>query len=149
MHQIVRSQAPFFVSLDGHANGHLTHVAQSDKWENKCCTKASDRLRMKEKPSCSQCQSLEVPKSPAIAMEFLCRSWSTSATDFLQILSSNNYLLPRDDNNEAEVHEEIMEGEKKVKQLKATKSNIDRMGNTWVPLEKGRKRHDYKSWILF
>ncbi|KAK6936437.1 VAN3-binding protein-like, auxin canalization domain [Dillenia turbinata] len=50
----------------------------------------SDKLRMKEKPACSQCQSLEVPKIPANAMEFLCHSWSPSATNFLQILSSTS-----------------------------------------------------------
>ncbi|KAG8390490.1 hypothetical protein BUALT_Bualt01G0088800 [Buddleja alternifolia] len=58
----------------------------------------------KQKSSWSYKQ-LEIPKSPNHAMEFLCRSWSPSASDFLQIFSSNvrNYhysLLQPTDTNE-------------------------------------------------
>ncbi|CAA2965789.1 Hypothetical predicted protein [Olea europaea subsp. europaea] len=48
-------------------------------------------LGCKEKCFCSHKQ-LEIPKSPNNAMEFLCRSWSHSASDFLNIFSSRTWL---------------------------------------------------------
>ena len=45
-----------------------------------------EHLRMKEKSSSSShYRSLEIPEGPIHAMEFLCRSWSPSASHFLQI----------------------------------------------------------------
>ncbi|XP_022844564.1 uncharacterized protein LOC111367754 [Olea europaea var. sylvestris] len=61
-------------------------------------------LGCKEKCFCSHKQ-LEIPKSPNNAMEFLCRSWSHSASDFLNIFSSRKILEPGDINR-IEEHEE-------------------------------------------
>ncbi|KAK6936451.1 VAN3-binding protein-like, auxin canalization domain [Dillenia turbinata] len=62
------------------------------KWESICSSKVSSQLRAKQSPASSAYQSMEVPKGPLHAMEFLCRSWSPSASDFHQILQSNNIV---------------------------------------------------------
>ncbi|XP_020548908.1 VAN3-binding protein-like isoform X2 [Sesamum indicum] len=55
----------------------------------------SQLLGGKDSNVCSYKQ-MEIPKSPNHAMEFLSRSWSPSASDFLHVFSSNNLLLSRD-----------------------------------------------------
>ncbi|KAK6926228.1 Pleckstrin-like, plant [Dillenia turbinata] len=137
LHRVPCTGLPLVAATAGSSHGASTETSESGESILQITASLNYsfskllKIRMKEKPSCSQCQSLEVPKSPTNAMEFLCRSWSPSATDFLQILSSKNYLLPLDDNNMAEAYEEIMEGETESETARSNKNNMDRMGNTW------------------
>ncbi|KAL2550914.1 uncharacterized protein Fot_12444 [Forsythia ovata] len=67
----------------------------------------SQGLGCKEETFFSQKQ-LEIPRSPNHAMEFLCRSWSPSASDFLNIFSSRNILEPSDVNRVEEREDDTM-----------------------------------------
>ncbi|XP_030469029.2 VAN3-binding protein-like [Syzygium oleosum] len=59
------------------------------------------------------CQSLDVLGSPISAMEYLSRSWSPAASDFLSIFSSNNLLIPLEDSCfQGKPDEELNEGYK-------------------------------------
>ncbi|RVX01697.1 hypothetical protein CK203_024323 [Vitis vinifera] len=70
-----------------HTNGNL---------ENQRRMRDHEHLRMKEKSSCSShYRSLEIPKGPIHAMQFLCRSWSPSASHFLQIFPPSHALRNR------------------------------------------------------
>ncbi|KAL2550895.1 uncharacterized protein Fot_12425 [Forsythia ovata] len=71
------------------------------------CVQKSQGLGCKEETFFSQKQ-LEIPKSPNHAMEFLCRSWSPSASDFLNIFSSRNILEPSDVNRVEEREDDTM-----------------------------------------
>ncbi|KAG6648997.1 hypothetical protein CIPAW_07G182300 [Carya illinoinensis] len=54
------------------------------------CTRAHGCLTTNENPSCSSsCRSSDILQGPVHAMEFLCRPWSPSATNFMQIFSSS------------------------------------------------------------
>ncbi|KAL3837986.1 hypothetical protein ACJIZ3_022577 [Penstemon smallii] len=56
----------------------------------------SQVLGSKEKDILCSYKQEEISESSNHAMEFLCRSWSPSASDFLQIFSSKKHLLPSD-----------------------------------------------------
>ncbi|XP_019054833.1 PREDICTED: uncharacterized protein LOC104606430 isoform X2 [Nelumbo nucifera] len=73
--------------------------------------KAREHLN-KEKLCSSSCDHhpLETPKSPYQAMEFLSRSWSQSATDFFNILSSKNLLLDTDERLDTGVESNSSQG---------------------------------------
>ncbi|XP_042503810.1 VAN3-binding protein-like [Macadamia integrifolia] len=94
----------------------------------------------KEKPSSSSCNhSLEVPKSPYEAMEFLSRSWSPSASDFFQIFSTDSLSLPLHENDnmvEEQRHDEIEEMRRTTKP--SAQSNKDRVESIWKWLAAGR-----------
>ncbi|OIT32267.1 PREDICTED: uncharacterized protein LOC109207569 [Nicotiana attenuata] len=65
----------------------------NEKSKNILWTSARSCLEPSRSPFSSYSQSPEIPGSPTYAMEFLCRSWSPSSTNLLQMFSSNNFLL--------------------------------------------------------
>ncbi|CAI9772058.1 unnamed protein product [Fraxinus pennsylvanica] len=101
----------YHVVMLGNEDGNQSHGDTTRRAENRgcfiyknVCVQKSQGLGCKEKGFCSHKQ-LEIPKSPNNAMEFLCRSWSASASDFLNIFSSRNILAPSDINKVEEDQE--------------------------------------------
>ncbi|CAK9185739.1 unnamed protein product, partial [Ilex paraguariensis] len=78
-----------------------------------------------QRPFSSCKQPLKVPESPNQPMEFLCRPWSPSASDFLDIFSSSNFLLPPSANDRTVEDEEKQLGE--ILQKEHTEEQVDEM----------------------
>ncbi|CAL5323475.1 unnamed protein product [Camellia sinensis] len=104
------------------------------KWDNRCLSRALKNSTVESKPFPSiYNQSPDASKIPAHAMEFLCRSWTSSASDFQQIFSSSNLVLPLNACGRIEEHEEgNAEEETLEKQVRKSGYITNKMDNTWM-----------------
>ncbi|XP_043698135.1 VAN3-binding protein-like [Telopea speciosissima] len=105
-----------------------------------------DKSSSSSSSSCNH--SLEVPKSPHEAMEFLSRSWSPSASDFFQIFSTDSVSLPLHENGnkvEEQRHDEMTEiGGTKRASAQSNKDTMNRVESIWKWLASGRTLF----WVL-
>ncbi|KAJ4953525.1 hypothetical protein NE237_030357 [Protea cynaroides] len=131
------------------ARQHRLSSYTSGRHEKMDPYKALEHLNKKKPSSSSSNHSLEVPKSPHEAMEFLSRSWSPSASDFFQIFSSDSLSLPPHDENGDEIekqnHDEKTEitGTKRAS-AQRNKETIKGVENIWKWLAGGRTLF----WVL-
>ncbi|THG23366.1 hypothetical protein TEA_006458 [Camellia sinensis var. sinensis] len=128
-----------WVSMDTHRVGYplpsLDVVFNlNGKWDNRCLSRALKNSTVESKPFPSiYNQSPDASKIPAHAMEFLCRSWTSSASDFQQIFSSSNLVLPLNACGRIEEHEEgNAEEETLEKQVRKSGYITNKMDNTWM-----------------
>ncbi|KAG8649990.1 hypothetical protein MANES_08G165450v8 [Manihot esculenta] len=82
-------------------------LLQTDKnvklFEQRCCSRANANETIATKSKHYHYESLNIPMH---AMEFLCRSWSPSASDFLHTFSSsNNQILDFEDHKQSHIEE--------------------------------------------
>ncbi|XP_035538934.1 VAN3-binding protein-like [Juglans regia] len=93
-----------------HQSAAYNLEGKSESWTRS----AHGCLTTNENPSC---RSLDILQGPVHAMEFLCRPWSPSATNFMQIISSStNLLFPSQDScylgrQEEKLHDDHTLGE--------------------------------------
>ncbi|XP_016481672.1 uncharacterized protein LOC107802655 [Nicotiana tabacum] len=92
---------------------HNSLSYNNEKSKNTLLTSNRSCLEPLKSPFSSYSQSPEIPGSPTYAMEFLCRSWSPSSNNLLQMFSSSNPFL-RDtggiedhEGKEEETHEDV------------------------------------------
>ncbi|CAK9187744.1 unnamed protein product [Ilex paraguariensis] len=100
------------VSFRAQTKSSLPYYVSYQQKPDSAARKVQKNLGSSNRPFSSYKQSLKMPESPNQTMEFLCRSWSPSASDFLDLFPSSNFLLPESVKDETEEREEEGVGEK-------------------------------------